>query len=167
MYAKIENDAVVQYPYGITKLRNENPNTSFPVNFLDDPRAIEYGVVVVKEVTRPNNPGFACSDVGPSLIDGTWTQVWDERRKEVSELTPFDIHEVAQPEQDGFHSLAGDPAWDGEKYVQTWELVEMSPIEKRIAEYGSPESQLEYIVENGVDAFVAKQNAIKAKYPKS
>jgi hypothetical protein len=167
MYAKIENDAVVQYPYGIAKLKKENPNTSFPINFLDDPHAIKYGVVIVKEIPRPNNPGFVYSDVGPSLIDGTWTQVWEERRKDVDELTPFDIHEVDQPEQAGFHVLEGDPTWDGEKYVQTWELVEMSPIEKRVIEYGAPELQLEFITENGLEAWQAKVAEIKASYPKS
>ena len=39
-------------------------------------------------------------------------------------------------------------------------------IAKRIAEYGSSSDQLAYIMENGVDAFVAKQQAIKDKYPK-
>ena len=39
-------------------------------------------------------------------------------------------------------------------------------IAKRVAEYGSSADQLAYIMENGVDAFVAKQQAIKDKYPK-
>ena len=39
-------------------------------------------------------------------------------------------------------------------------------IAKRVAEYGSSSDQLAYIMENGVDAFVAKQQAIKDKYPK-
>ena len=40
-------------------------------------------------------------------------------------------------------------------------------IAKRVAEYGSSSDQLAYIMENGVDAFVAKQQAIKDKYPKN
>ena len=40
-------------------------------------------------------------------------------------------------------------------------------IAKRVAEYGSSADQLAYIMENGVDAFVAKQQAIKDKYPKN
>ena len=39
-------------------------------------------------------------------------------------------------------------------------------IAKRVAEYGSSSDQLAYIMENGVDAFVAKQQTIKDKYPK-
>ena len=38
-------------------------------------------------------------------------------------------------------------------------------IAKRVAEYGSSSDQLAYIMENSVDAFVAKQQAIKDKYP--
>jgi len=40
-------------------------------------------------------------------------------------------------------------------------------IGKRRREYGSTAEQLEYIVENGVDAFVTKQNQIKLDNPKS
>ena len=39
-------------------------------------------------------------------------------------------------------------------------------IINRIKEYGSEAEQLEYIVENGVSAFIDKQNAVKIKYPK-
>ena len=39
-------------------------------------------------------------------------------------------------------------------------------IEKRIAEYGTMAEQMEYIVENGYDAWKARVEEIKAKYPK-
>ena len=39
-------------------------------------------------------------------------------------------------------------------------------VANRQAEYGSTESQLEFLVENGVDAFITRQNEIKNKYPK-
>ena len=39
-------------------------------------------------------------------------------------------------------------------------------INTRIKEYGTTAEQLEYIVENGVDAFVTKQNQIKSDNPK-
>lgn len=37
---------------------------------------------------------------------------------------------------------------------------------KRKAEYGSAEEQLEFIAENGLQAWQTKINAVKAKYPK-
>lgn len=36
----------------------------------------------------------------------------------------------------------------------------------RIAEYGSVEDQLDFIVKNGIDAFQKRNLAIKSKYPK-
>lgn len=39
-------------------------------------------------------------------------------------------------------------------------------IEKRMAEYGSIEKQIEFITEFGLDAWQAKIATIKAKYPK-
>jgi hypothetical protein len=39
-------------------------------------------------------------------------------------------------------------------------------ISKRINEYGTIAQQIEYITENGLDAWQTKVNNIKAKYPK-
>jgi len=73
-------------------------------------------------------------------------------------------------------------------YIKEWNVAEVQPTEEqldalesqaetlesnnqviatRIKEYGSTAEQLEYIVENGVDAFVTKQNQIKSDNPKS
>ena len=72
-------------------------------------------------------------------------------------------------------------------YIKEWNVDEVQPTEEqlnaleseadtlesnnqvintRINLYGSTAEQLEYIVENGVDAFVAKQNQIKSDNPK-
>ena len=40
-------------------------------------------------------------------------------------------------------------------------------ISKRIKEYGSIAEQIEYITENGLDAWQSKVNSIKIKYPKN
>ena len=40
-------------------------------------------------------------------------------------------------------------------------------ISNRIKEYGSIAKQIEYITENGLDAWQSKVNSIKAKYPKN
>jgi hypothetical protein len=39
-------------------------------------------------------------------------------------------------------------------------------VDKRIKEYGSIVEQIEYITENGLDAWQTKVNTIKTKYPK-
>ena len=72
-------------------------------------------------------------------------------------------------------------------YIKEWNVVEAQPTEEQLnnleAEattlesnnqvigtrtklYGTYAEQLEYIVENGVDAFVTKQNQIKSDNPK-
>lgn len=39
-------------------------------------------------------------------------------------------------------------------------------VQNRIKEYGSIAEQIEYITENGLDAWQSKVNSIKVKYPK-
>ena len=72
-------------------------------------------------------------------------------------------------------------------YIKEWNVAEVQPTEEqldalesqaetlesnnqviatRIKEYGTTAEQLEYIVENGVEAFVAKQQQIKTDNPK-
>jgi hypothetical protein len=47
------------------------------------------------------------------------------------------------------------------------ELQELEDVvDNRIKEYGSIAEQIEYITENGLDAWQTKVNSIKAKYPK-
>ena len=76
---------------------------------------------------------------------------------------------------------------DGVVYIHEWNVEEAQPTEEQLnnleAEattlennrqviqtrkelYGSTAEQLEYIVENGVDAFIAKQQQIKTDNPK-
>jgi len=72
-------------------------------------------------------------------------------------------------------------------YIKEWNVAEVQPTEEqldnlesqaetlennnqviatRIKEYGSTAEQLEYIVENGVSAFIEKQQQIKISNPK-
>ena len=44
---------------------------------------------------------------------------------------------------------------------------DLQTVATRIKLYGTTAEQLEYIVENGVDAFITKQNKIKTDNPKS
>ncbi len=72
-------------------------------------------------------------------------------------------------------------------YIKEWNVAEVQPTEEQLdalesqaetlennnqviatrkKEYGTTAEQLEYIVENGLDAFIAKQNQIKISNPK-
>ena len=57
-------------------------------------------------------------------------------------------------------------ATDDEQSTATSAISAAAYKRKRQKEYGSTEEQFEYIVENGLDAFITKQNGIKSKYPK-
>jgi len=53
MYAKIYNGVIKKYPYSVTELKKENPNTSFPANILEN-TLFEYGVVPVFVTGAPS-----------------------------------------------------------------------------------------------------------------
>ena len=57
-------------------------------------------------------------------------------------------------------------AREAEYQSKASERLEQEIIDKRKKEYGSPEEQLEYIAENGLEAFQIRAQAIKQKYPK-
>jgi hypothetical protein len=77
LYAKINNGTVVEYPYQIGKIRQENPQTSFPSEMPDSLLA-EYGVYPVTPVAPPTVTIYEKAVEGvPVLIDGQWTQTWN------------------------------------------------------------------------------------------
>ena len=55
---------------------------------------------------------------------------------------------------------------DGDEWKQVWNEVELTWLENRTGAYGHVESQIEYITENGLEAWQTKVAEIKAKYPK-
>ena len=59
------------------------------------------------------------------------------------------VAEITQPE----------PEPEPEPYVQTY-------ADKRLTEYGTPQEQIEFITENGLEAWKNKVKGIKEKYPK-
>ena len=85
MYAKIENDKVIQCPYNRGYLKRDNPQTSFREPISEE-IMLEYGVVKVIETERPVfNPVTHTVRMSVKKIKKKWTQVW-----EVEEL-PVDI----------------------------------------------------------------------------
>ena len=77
MYAKIQNGSVVEYPYGLSQLQRDNPNTSFVLPLTQDILDLS-GMV---EVVLTDAPEFdhtqAVVETPPELVDGQWTQQWD------------------------------------------------------------------------------------------
>lgn len=75
MFAKIEDGAVVQYPYTLEQIRSDNPSTSFPKDIPQHLRE-SFGVF---DVGYEGAPAFdptthrVVTSAMPSLIDGKWT----------------------------------------------------------------------------------------------
>ena len=169
MYAKIENGSISTYPYGLVSLRRDNPNTSFPLDSLErEDIRNEYGISEVISTERPSRKGWNAVEEAPSFGGGVWTQNWKLVPKEVNNLHPFDdVESVDTPVQEGFTAKEGTPELVGEVWKQTWTLEENTWLQNRLDAYGTAESQVEFITENGLEAWQTKVAEIKAKYPKS
>ena len=169
LYAKIENDSVAKYPYSMIDLRKDNPSTSFPLNAIEsgDTRA-ERGVTVIAESSKPEaKSGHKIIEGNPALVSGVWTQTWEEVLKEPKEVLDSEVVSVARPEQDWHRAEPTLPEYRDGKWHQAWNLVEVDNWRiAREMEYGEAGEQLEYITENGLEAWQTKVAEIKAKYPK-
>ena len=88
MLVKIVNDAVDTFPYSVRKLKEENPNTSFPKEMPPEALA-EWGVYRVETATKPTPAPSqtAVPDDSPALVDGVWTLGWTGRDWTADELT--------------------------------------------------------------------------------
>lgn len=154
------------YPYTEADLRRDNPRTSFPMSALqsDDIRA-DYGVSVVADSEKPSQSGHKAVEVFPTLQDGSYVQTWELVLKAPNEVHTSEIvHEP--PVQEGFVAEPTEPEWIDGQWKMQYELVAIGYEESRKGEYGTPESQIEFITENGLEAWQTKVAEIKAKYPK-
>lgn len=85
MYALIENNQVVTYPYTLTQLRSDNPETSFPSVAGD--WMTEWGVYPVVSTARPAyNLNFNIVEGTPINVGGIWTQVWNQEPATAEEI---------------------------------------------------------------------------------
>ena len=88
MLVKIVNDAVDTFPYSVRKLKEENPNTSFPKEMPPEALA-EWGVYRVETATKPTPAPSqtVVPDDSPALVDSVWTLGWTVRDWTADELT--------------------------------------------------------------------------------
>ena len=168
------------YPYTEINLRADNPTTGFPANALSssDIRTA-YEVSVVTEVTKPTQLGYKAVEQSPTLQgDGSYLQTWELVLKSADNLTADEIvdNKPARAADGSIEGFSGSNWFNyvepkvaerqGDQWVMTYELKTMGYQEARLSEYGVPQSQMEYITENGLEAWQTKVAEIKAKYPK-
>ena len=170
MYAKVESGAITSYPYGKGSLRSDNPNVSFPSDALSRQGVQDsFGIVEVEPVAMPSKVGHKATEVSPELVDGAWKQKWELVLKDASEVEDNEVTHTDPPKQDGKIASLGLPLalWDGDKWVDNWVFEDCDYKASRLIEYGTPEEQLEYISENGLESWQSNVATIKAKYPKT
>lgn len=64
------------YPYTLDKLKQENPQTSFPA-VISDELAAEFGVYPVEATEQPTvDFDKKVIEGQPELVNGAWKQVW-------------------------------------------------------------------------------------------
>lgn len=86
MYAKIINNEVVKYPYSVNELKQDNPDTSFPMSMTDEGLA-GWGVYPVAEVPCPKvDYTKNVVEETPNLINGEWYQDWSVTAKPQAEI---------------------------------------------------------------------------------
>ena len=71
-----------EYPYSISKLKSDNPNTSFPSE-ISDSLLQSYKVYPVSNEARPevSDDKRAVVDDAPSYADGNWSLGWSVKSK--------------------------------------------------------------------------------------
>ena len=86
-YVKANNSSVVEFPYSIDDLKNDNPNTSFPVNVsnstLEAWQVYPVEVSATPEVTADKKA--VINDI-PDYVNGTWVLGWQIQQKTNQEI---------------------------------------------------------------------------------
>lgn len=88
MHALIKDNAVAKYPYGLTQLKGDNQNTSFPAQ-VSDATLVEFDVYRVFFSTPPEITSTQVLEEGVPVFDDEaqrWTQVWQVRDMTVEEI---------------------------------------------------------------------------------
>jgi len=93
-----------------------------------------------------------------------------------NEYNVVEVVDVSMPEEEGSHAVEEGPLLNGSVWTQNWKLVSDPVVESEVIpewemnrrnDYGMSFNQIEFITENGLEAWQAKVAEIKAKYPKT
>ena len=125
------------------------------------------GIEEVGETAIPIKKGYKAIHGEIGISDGKKVETWDLIPKDVSELSADEITRVDPNAPEGNSASAGTPELVGEEWKQTWVYTQLSGVHARAIEYGPPVDQIEFITENGLDAWKTKVAEIKALHPKT
>jgi len=75
-YVKASGQTIIEYPYGLAKLKADNPNTSFPREVSTEVLA-EFGVYPVFDTEQPTPGEFErVAEALPAFSNGAWRKQW-------------------------------------------------------------------------------------------
>ena len=84
MYLRIINN-IIDYPYSLQKLREDNPRTSFPSE-LTESLMDEWNIYEVRQTPKPNNDTKNILEGTPILVEGVYYQNWEQTDASTSEI---------------------------------------------------------------------------------
>jgi hypothetical protein len=90
---------IVVYPYSLSQLQIDNPNTSFPETMTEDALASWSVYRVVPNSSQTVDHTQNLEEVTPTIVDGIWTQTWavkDASADEIAERTAVQADNVRQ-----------------------------------------------------------------------
>jgi hypothetical protein len=86
-YAKLDaNNALERYPYTLTDLRRDNPQTSFG-RTISEETAAAFNCVPVTQVTPPADDHTKNYERSAQLVDGAWQEQWIESDATAEQIT--------------------------------------------------------------------------------
>ena len=86
-YAQTTDGLISVYPYTMAMLKAANPLVGFPrTAFVSSDIRQEYRVVEVATTDAPISETHNVKEIRPILVDGVWTQAWEQTPKSAEEL---------------------------------------------------------------------------------
>ena len=134
MYIKSTNGSIDQYPYTVSQLRRDNPNTSFP-KIVSDEMLEDWGVFPVIEDDLPNyneRTQNCVKSSQPTLSNGNWTLSWTVSDKTAEEITQYDDDLAADVRTDRNARLAETDWWAVSDRTMTSEQTEYRNLLRQV-----------------------------------
>lgn len=123
---------------------------------------MSYAKVVNGEVV---NYPYTPSDFRNENPSSSWPKDAFDRQEIRDKYGIVNVIEEPRKDKEGYSIAEGTPILEGNVWKQNWVHAELDWEERRLFEYGTPREQIEYITENGLEAWQAHVAEIKAKYP--
>lgn len=136
MYVKTENNEVTKYPYSLSDLHADHPDTSFP-DVIPAETLASYGVYAVVDTAAPAHDPSAqvAEQIGCVQNGEVWETAWVVRSKTADELAA-EASQRARLRQAAYQAEA-DPlffkAQRGESTMEAW-LAKVAEIKTRFPE---------------------------------